>query len=231
MLARAQEIENLDRQVRAQALIADEARGALVRAEAAYTDASQRLAVARREAGDAQSRAHQLQVELLRLSQQAEQTGVRREQLDDGVRRDRRAAGRARPRAAPPRSSASRSSTCGSAPRRSGMPSSRRRRAAPSRRSATRASSCATLERVADEARFALRTLGVAPRRARARRSDRGRADRRQRTQRGRAARRAGEPDRRHRAGRPAADAGGPARPRSDARRAPQHLRRPQRCG
>jgi chromosome segregation protein len=81
LLARAQEIENLDRQARAQAVIADEARGALVRAEAAYTDASQRIAVARREAADAQSRAHQLQVELLRLSQQAEQTGVRREQL------------------------------------------------------------------------------------------------------------------------------------------------------
>ena len=44
MLARAQEIENLERQLRAQALIADEARSALVRAEAAYTDASQRLA-------------------------------------------------------------------------------------------------------------------------------------------------------------------------------------------
>ena len=43
MLARAQEIENLERQLRAQALIADEARSALVRAEAAYTEASQRL--------------------------------------------------------------------------------------------------------------------------------------------------------------------------------------------
>jgi len=79
LLARAQEIENLDRQARAQAVIADEARGALVRSEAAYTDASQRIAAARREAADAQSRAHQLQVELLRLSQQAEQTGLRRE--------------------------------------------------------------------------------------------------------------------------------------------------------
>src|SRR4029078_2493673 len=55
LLARAQEIENLDRQVRAQALIADEAKAALVRAEAAYTDASQRLASARREATDAQT--------------------------------------------------------------------------------------------------------------------------------------------------------------------------------
>ncbi|MES2991005.1 MAG: chromosome segregation protein SMC [Pseudomonadota bacterium] len=83
MLARAQEIENLERQLRAQVLIAEEARSALVRAEATYTDASQRLVVARREAGETQTRAHQLQVELLRLSQLAEQTSTRRAQLDE----------------------------------------------------------------------------------------------------------------------------------------------------
>ena len=83
MLARAQEIENLDRQVRAQVLIAEEARSGLVRAEAMYTDASQRLIGARREAGEAQTRAHQLQVELLRLSQLAEASSTRRAQLDD----------------------------------------------------------------------------------------------------------------------------------------------------
>jgi chromosome segregation protein len=82
MLARAQEIENLERQLRAQALIADEAKGALVRAEAAYTESSQRLAAARREAADAQTRAHQLQVELLRLTQQAEAAASRSEQLE-----------------------------------------------------------------------------------------------------------------------------------------------------
>ncbi|WP_374564601.1 chromosome segregation protein SMC [Ideonella sp.] len=83
MLARAQEIENLERQSRAQALIADEARTALVRHEAAYTEASQRLVVARREAGETQTRAHQLHVELLRLSQQAEAASTRRSQLED----------------------------------------------------------------------------------------------------------------------------------------------------
>src|SRR5206468_8716027 len=81
-LARAQEIENLERQLRAQALIAEEARSAMVRAEAAYTEAAQRLVGARREAADTQTRAHQLQVELLRLTQQAEQTSARRGQLD-----------------------------------------------------------------------------------------------------------------------------------------------------
>ena len=83
MLARAQEIENLDRQQRAQALISDEARSASVRLEAAYTEASQRLQLARREAGEAQARAHQLQVELLRLTQQADAANARRGQLGD----------------------------------------------------------------------------------------------------------------------------------------------------
>ena len=83
MLARAQEIENLERQLRAQALIAEEAKSALVRGEAAYTEASQRLATVRRDAAEAQTRAHQLQVELLRMSQLAEQTSTRRAQLDE----------------------------------------------------------------------------------------------------------------------------------------------------
>ncbi len=82
MLARAQEIENLERQSKAQALIAEDSRSGLVRAEAAYTDASQRLITARREAAETQTRAHQLHVELVRLSQQAEATSTRRGQLD-----------------------------------------------------------------------------------------------------------------------------------------------------
>jgi chromosome segregation protein len=80
--ARQQEIENLEKQSRAQALIAEEARSALIRAEAAYSDASQRLVVARRTASETQSRAHELQVEVLRLTQLAEQTRQRSEQID-----------------------------------------------------------------------------------------------------------------------------------------------------
>ncbi len=82
LLARAQEIENLDRQHRAQLLISEEARGALVRVEAACTDVAQRLVGVRREAAEAQTRAHQVQVELLRLAQQAEATQARSGQLD-----------------------------------------------------------------------------------------------------------------------------------------------------
>ena len=81
LLARAQEIENLEKQLRAQSLISEEARTALVRAEAAYADASQRLVTARREASETQSRAHELQVETLRLTQLAEQTRARSDQI------------------------------------------------------------------------------------------------------------------------------------------------------
>ncbi len=53
----------------------------MVRAEAAYADAAQRLVTARREAAETQSRAHELQVETLRMTQLAEQTRARSEQL------------------------------------------------------------------------------------------------------------------------------------------------------
>ena len=81
LLARAQEIENLDKQLRAQALISDESRSALVRAESAYADAAQRLVAVRREAGESQSRAHELQVETLRLTQLADQARLRSAQI------------------------------------------------------------------------------------------------------------------------------------------------------
>ena len=81
MLARAQEIESLDRQQRAQALLADEARSTLVRLDAACTDINQRLVGVRRDAAQAQTQAHQLQVEFLRLSHQAQASAQRREQL------------------------------------------------------------------------------------------------------------------------------------------------------
>ena len=85
LLARAQEIENLDKQLKAQALITDEARNASVRAEAAYADAAQRLGTARRESADGQSRSHELQVEVLRLTQMAEQIRARTEQIQADI--------------------------------------------------------------------------------------------------------------------------------------------------
>ncbi|MDR2327463.1 MAG: chromosome segregation protein SMC [Acidovorax sp.] len=82
LLARAQEIEHLEKELRAQALIHEEARMALARAESAYADASQRLVTARREATEAKQSAHELQVESLRLTQLAEQARARTAQLD-----------------------------------------------------------------------------------------------------------------------------------------------------
>jgi chromosome segregation protein len=82
LLARQQEIENLEKQQRAQSLISEEARNALVKAEAAYSDASQRLMTTRREAAETRQRAHEVQVETLRLQQLAEQTRARSEQIE-----------------------------------------------------------------------------------------------------------------------------------------------------
>jgi chromosome segregation protein len=81
LLARAQEIEHLEKQLKAQALMAEQARTTLVRAEAAYSEASQRLVSARREGAETRGKAHELQVEALRLTQLAEQTRARSEQI------------------------------------------------------------------------------------------------------------------------------------------------------
>jgi chromosome segregation protein len=81
MLARAQEIEGLEKQLRAQVLIAEESRSALIRAEAAYAEAANKLSAMRREATEGQARTHSLQVETLRMSQIAEQTKARSDQI------------------------------------------------------------------------------------------------------------------------------------------------------
>ena len=83
LLARAQEMEHLDKEVRAHGLIADEARTALARAEAACADAALRLSASRTEATQAQASGHALQVELLRLNGLLEQARQRSQQLAD----------------------------------------------------------------------------------------------------------------------------------------------------
>ena len=81
MLARAQEIENLEREVRAQSLMTDEAKTALVRLDASFSEASSQLVAARARAAQAQTQAHQLQVQLLQLRQQTEAAQARRSQV------------------------------------------------------------------------------------------------------------------------------------------------------
>ena len=82
LLARAQEIESLDKGLRAQLLIGAQADAALVRAEAACQDANQLQAAARRQAADSQNQCHALQVEVLRLTQLGEQARARGAQID-----------------------------------------------------------------------------------------------------------------------------------------------------
>ncbi len=81
LLARAQEIENLEKQLRAQGLICEQSRHALARGEAALAEASASLAQLRRDAAAHQGQAHGLQVETLRLRQLAEQARARGTQL------------------------------------------------------------------------------------------------------------------------------------------------------
>ncbi|MGF6753958.1 chromosome segregation protein [Paraburkholderia sp. GAS42] len=81
MLARQQEIENLTRQVRAQALLADEARAAAIRAEAAHTQASQTLSDVRSQAERATQRVHALQMDVLKLTQAHERYTQRSTQI------------------------------------------------------------------------------------------------------------------------------------------------------
>ncbi len=85
LLARAQEIENLEKQVRAQSLIQEEARHTLARAESAYNEARLQLNSARQTASESQAKAHAMQVESLQLDQLAEQAQNRSQQIDQDL--------------------------------------------------------------------------------------------------------------------------------------------------
>ncbi len=228
LLARAQEIENLQRQTRAQALVSEESRARLVRAEAASTDAAAHLAASQREAAQQQSNAHRQHLELVRLSQLAEQASQRREQLGgeraaletelaelaarrrEGESALRRARRRARRRAGAPgrarRSDARREqrARCGA------------RRAPRARAQAPGGAVRAALARGASSG-------------ARAPGRDRARAAAGQPRRRRRARRRARAAHRRAGAGRAAGGARDAARARAAARREAQPVRRPRR--
>ena len=85
LLARSQEIENLDKSLKAQSLISEEARQTLARSESAYREASQKLVNVRGESSIAQSRVHEMEVELIRLTQIAEQTRTRGDQIEQDL--------------------------------------------------------------------------------------------------------------------------------------------------
>ncbi|WP_306397780.1 chromosome segregation protein SMC [Telluria beijingensis] len=69
MLARQHEIENTAKQLKAQALLADEARGRATRADAAVTELARRLQDARSRVATLQREAHALQIEVLKQSE------------------------------------------------------------------------------------------------------------------------------------------------------------------
>ncbi|VFR19976.1 Chromosome partition protein smc [plant metagenome] len=85
MLARQQEIENLQREIKAQQLIADQSRSAVARAEAGWQQVSQALAPARQRVSEVTRRLHDLQLEHSRLQQQAQQTGERAARLREDM--------------------------------------------------------------------------------------------------------------------------------------------------
>ena len=69
MLARAQEIEHLQKQTRAQHLLAEQARNNAVRAEATYTQTTQKLQELRLQVQNQTQQVHGLQIEVMKLAE------------------------------------------------------------------------------------------------------------------------------------------------------------------
>jgi chromosome segregation protein len=85
LLARQQEIANLQRELKAQQLIADQGRAAVARAETAWQQVSQALVPARQRVAELTRRVHDIQLEYSRLQQQAEQSGERGARLREDL--------------------------------------------------------------------------------------------------------------------------------------------------
>jgi chromosome segregation protein len=82
LLARANEILHLQREVKAQALVHEEAQMRLQRVRSQSAELAQQLQRARRDIAEAQQRRHAKQVELLKNEQMAQQARQRQQQLD-----------------------------------------------------------------------------------------------------------------------------------------------------
>ncbi len=85
MLARQQEIDNLTRQVRAQQMLADEARQRSVRADAALTHGTQRLEQLTLQVSQLQQTLHSLQIDLLKLTEAVERFSQRSTQIENDM--------------------------------------------------------------------------------------------------------------------------------------------------
>jgi chromosome segregation protein len=85
LLARQQEIENLQREIKARQLIADQSRSEVAQAESAWQQVSQALPPMRQRVGEVTRRLHDLQLEHTRLLQQVEQTRERSGRLEQDL--------------------------------------------------------------------------------------------------------------------------------------------------
>ncbi|NYT62257.1 chromosome segregation protein SMC [Alcaligenaceae bacterium] len=85
LLARQQEIENLQRDLKAQRLIADQAVRGASRAETASQQVSQALSPARLRVSELTRRLHDVQLEHSRLQQQAQQSGERAARIQEDL--------------------------------------------------------------------------------------------------------------------------------------------------
>jgi chromosome segregation protein len=85
MLGRQQEIDNIAKQLRAQALLADEARARAVRAEAAVTQHTRVVTELRQKNGSLTSAVHALQLDVVKLSEVEARFAQRSTQIDNDL--------------------------------------------------------------------------------------------------------------------------------------------------
>jgi chromosome segregation protein len=81
MLARQQEIENITKQLRAQQMLADEAKSRSVRADAALSHATQRLQEIRQRVNTLTQTVHGLQIDVMKMSEVQERFNQRSSQI------------------------------------------------------------------------------------------------------------------------------------------------------
>ncbi len=85
LLARAQEIERLDKETRAQHLIVEETKLAFARQEAQLQETNQALQQIRLAYAKAQSKSHDMQLQVMQLTQQVSQAKSRSQQIDNDL--------------------------------------------------------------------------------------------------------------------------------------------------
>jgi len=85
LLARQQEIENLQREIKANQLIADQTRSAVAQAESAFQQVTQAMPPARQRVAEITRRLHDLQLEHTRVTQLVEQMRERSGRLEQDI--------------------------------------------------------------------------------------------------------------------------------------------------